>query len=175
MVEPGFPRRGGDGPLLPKGGYQPIILAIFPGRLHELLDMMGGYTSWPKASILSLHVPLYSAKPQQSMRQRSPFSNDNETNATKSYQWQGSWGRQIHQEHFVPSFCRASCVTEDYLKYRSFKLFWISVIIWTLDRIACGFWLAVRFPYLHSILHVTIFCSVYPVGHQINIESDIFS
>ena len=74
----------GDGPLLPKGGYQPIILAIFPGRLHELLDIKGGYTSWPKASILSLHLPLYSAKPQQSMRQRRPFSNDNETNAHKS-------------------------------------------------------------------------------------------
>ena len=45
---------------------------------------MGGYASLLGASKLTHHLNLYSPKPQQSVREWSPFSNYNEVNANKS-------------------------------------------------------------------------------------------
>ena len=49
------------------------------------LAFMVGYASSLEANLLSHHLTLYSQKPQQSVRQRRPFANDNEANTHKRY------------------------------------------------------------------------------------------
>ena len=45
---------------------------------------MGSYAYWREAYELTCYFKLYSQKPQQSIRQRSPFANDKEAITTKA-------------------------------------------------------------------------------------------
>ena len=50
----------------------------------SLLAFMDSNAYWCETNQLTRHFELYSQKPQQSIRQRSPFANHKESNAQKS-------------------------------------------------------------------------------------------
>jgi alkaline ceramidase len=47
------------------------------------------------------------------------------------------------------------------LGHRCLTTWGVAVAIWLSDRVMCSLWLAVGFPYLHSLWHVLVFHSSY--------------